>query len=242
MQIRVAFTPPDTPLATGAGWTGVAIDVLRATSTLTVALGNGAAGVVAFADTADAIRHRDSVPGALACGERDGRIVPGFDLGNSPFEYSPERVRGRVLAFASTNGSRAIRALGGCERVLLAAFVNASAVLRALEGARGVQIVCAGKLGRFALEDAACAGWLCAALEGRGATLDASARMASRLAPDGAHAVRALVEGCPHGRVLGALGPEFVRDVAFCGSLDALDGVYALDGGRTGTPGASGAA
>lgn len=232
MNVRVAFTPPGHPLVVPSGWTGVAVDVLRATSTLTVALSNGAAGVKPFASTAAALEFRDSHCGALACGERDGRIVAGFDLGNSPFEYTPERIGGRTLAFASTNGSLAMRALAGCDSVLLGAFISASAVLRALEGVSGVQIVCAGKLGHFALEDAAFAGWLCGALKARGAQFDASARMASRLAPAGASAVRALVEGCSHARYLSALGPEFARDVTFCATLDAVDEV-----GRIGAAG-----
>lgn len=233
MNVRVAFTPPDHPIALPSGWAGVAVDVLRATSTLTVALSNGAAGVRPFASTAAALEFRDSHPGVLACGERDGRIVAGFDLGNSPFEYTPERVGGRTLAFASTNGSLAMRALAGCGSTLLGAFVSASALLRALEGAPGVQIVCAGKLGDFALEDAAFAGWLSGALGARGARLDAPARMASHLAPAGASAVRALVEGCSHARYLSALGPEFARDVTFCATLDAVDEV-----GRVGATGA----
>lgn len=165
MNVRVHLTPPPRGSAGGPGFVGVAVDVLRATSTLTAASAHGAASIVPFAETAEALRFRDATPGALACGERDGRIVPGFDLGNSPFEYAPDVVGGRTLAFASTNGSRAMLALERCDRVLLGAFVNANALLRALEAARvpgvapsGVVICCAGSLGRFSHEDAAFAG------------------------------------------------------------------------------------
>lgn len=222
MRVRVALVPPPAASArVPAAACGIAIDVLRATTTLTAALANGARAVVPLADPAAAIAMRDAAPGTLACGERDGRRVPGFDLGNSPFEYLPERVAGRTLAFASTNGSLALRALRGCRRRIAGAFVNVSAVLEAVAGEPEVWIVCAGKLGRFALEDAACAGWLCARLAARGAALDGpAARLAAAAAPRDAAAALALVEGSAHGRTLRALGPEFAADVAFCARLD----------------------
>lgn len=236
MIVRVHLTPPPRGTAGGPGFVGVAIDVLRATSTLTAASANGAARIVPFAETAEALRFRDATPGALACGERDGRIVEGFDLGNSPFEYAPEVVSGRTLAFASTNGSRAMLALERCDRVLLGAFVNASAVLSTLvlpESGGGassaIEIVCAGSLGRFSYEDAAFAGWLCRALAAQGATLDGEgARSALAHAPGGADDVRARVERSQHGLMLASLGEEFAADVAWCATLDRLDHVASL--------------
>lgn len=212
-----------------AQWAGVAIDVLRATTSLTVAMAHGARGIEPFATTEAALQRRAAGPDVLACGERNGRIVHGFDLGNSPAEFTRERVAGKTLAFASTNGSLAMRSLAGCGRRWLGAFVNASAVARALERERFVWLTCAGKEGRFAAEDAACAGWLCAALEARGATLgNPAARLVRALAPAGADAVRAAVEGAEHGRTLRAMGPEYAADVAFCASLDKIDQAYAF--------------
>lgn len=230
-------------LATGRRpWAGVdsancvvAVDVLRATSTLSVALANGAARIVPLTDAAEAISRRDAEPGSLACGERDGRIVPGFDLGNSPFDYTPGRVKGRTLYFASTNGSWAMRhamARDGphFDSWTLGSFVNATATLEGVFGHPSLLIACAGRLGRFALEDAAFAGWLCARLAARGAHLaNDAARFAATLAPRDEAGIRALVEGCSHGRYLRSLGPEFARDVEFCSRLDAVGGSYELD-------------
>ena len=207
-----------------SGVVGVAIDVLRATSTLTVARRNGAAAVIPFADTTLAIAYRGAHPDALICGERNGSIVPGFDLGNSPSEYSAERVRGRTLAFASTNGSRAMLAQIGCQRRLLGAFVNASAVVRACAGAAHVRITCAGDRGQLSSEDLACAGWIARALRERG--FEASGEdtsFAIEQAPVGAEAVHHAVEVAPHGKALALLGEQYQRDVAFCATLDALD-------------------
>ncbi len=116
-------------------------------------------------------------------------------------------------------------------RRLLAAFVNAAAAERALTSEAAVVIVCAGRLERFSLEDALFAGWLCARLEARGATLEgAAARLARALAPRDAAEVRALVEGSSHGRYLRSLGPEFAADVEFCARLDAIDRAFELTG------------
>ena len=120
--MRVALVPP-APGAVPAGVCAVAIDVLRATTTLAVARLNGAARIAPFATPAEALAFRGRTPGALACGEREGRIVEGFDLGNSPGEFTRERVNGKPLAFASTNGSLALLAASRCRRRVLGNFV-----------------------------------------------------------------------------------------------------------------------
>jgi 2-phosphosulfolactate phosphatase len=224
-RVRVALVPP-APGVLPARACAAAIDVLRATTTLAWARTHGAARIEPFADPAAALAFRDGHPGTLACGERDGRIVPGFDLGNSPGEYTRERVSGRTLAFASTNGSRALLAAARCHGRWLASFASLSAVVEALAAesqASDVWLVCAGKLGGFALEDAACAGTIAARLGARGATLaNDGARLAATLACTSASEVRALVTGSDHGRWLASLGEAFAADVAACATLDAL--------------------
>jgi 2-phosphosulfolactate phosphatase len=226
VRVSVLFSPAG---AVVDGPCAVIIDVLRATTTLTVALVNGARGVTPVATPQEALALRASRPDTLACGERDGRIVPGFDLGNSPYEYTAERVGGRSLAFASTNGSLAMLAARGARRRVLAAFVNARAVVDRIQGEPEVVIVCAGKLGRFSLEDAACAGLLLARLEAHGAVAaDPAARLARALAPADEDEVRALVEGASHARDLAAMGGAYVRDLEFCAGLDTIDRAFDL--------------
>ncbi len=206
-----------------AACVGVAIDVLRATTTLTVARRNGAVGVMPFAETSQALAYRAAHPTALACGERDGSIVAGFDLGNSPFEYTCERVAGRILAFASTNGSRAMLSQQGCAIRLLGAFVNASAVVRACTAATFVRLTCAGDRGQRSNEDLACAGWIAAALVKQGfQPYGSEVAVALASAPVGSDAVRLAVEGSFHAGILASMGSEYQRDVAFCATLDAV--------------------
>jgi len=227
VRVAVLLAPDAAPIDPAA--TVVVIDVLRATSTLTEALAHGAARVLPVASPEAAFEARRADPSALLCGERGGRRIPGFDLGNSPLEYPPEVVAGRTLVFASTNGSHAMRRALAARQRLLAAFTNLGAVTEALRSAAAVMVICAGKFGDFCLEDAACAGLLCARLERAGARLEgAGARFARTLAPADADGVRALLQGCDHGRVLRGLGAEFARDVEFCAALDVRDRVFAL--------------
>jgi 2-phosphosulfolactate phosphatase len=208
--------------------TAVVIDVLRATTTLSVALANGAGPVLPADSPEQARKLAERHPGALLCGERDGRRIAGFDLGNSPAEYGRDVVAGRTLVFASTNGSLALLAAHPARTRWLGCFATAGAVLEEVAKQDRVVCVCAGKLGRPSLEDTAFAGWLCARLAGRGAQLDPAARMAARLAPRDDFDVRALVEGSSHGRYLRALGGEFARDVAFAAGVDRLDRAFAV--------------
>lgn len=205
----------------------VVVDVLRATTTLTVALGHGARSVRAAATPEEALALRRADPGLLLGGERDGRRIEGFDLGNSPFEYPVPAVAGKRLVFSSTNGSLALLAAARAGRRVLGAFVNARAAVDRVARERAVVIVCAGKLGRFALEDAACAGLLCERLVAAGAeAIGPEAALARFLAPRDSAETRALVQGSAHGRTLRSLGPDYARDVEFCADLDALDQAF----------------
>jgi len=202
----------------------VVIDVLRATSTLATAFAAGAARVITAGTVAEAraisARHAD----ALLCGERNGRIVPGFDLGNSPFEYVRERVAGKTLVFASTNGSQALAFTEAARLRILAAFLNAAAVIERVARESEVWLVASGKLGVPAIEDTACLGWIARGLIARGfAAGDAAVEMALRVAPRDAAGVKLLVGRCAHARALIACGASFARDVARCAELDALD-------------------
>jgi 2-phosphosulfolactate phosphatase len=232
-DVHGATTPPARrpaePAAVSERAIAIVIDVLRATSSLVVALANGAAGVIAAGTVEEGFALKRRHPDGLLCGERDGRIVPGFDLGNSPTEYEAARVRGRLLLFASTNGSQALRLASSARRRLLGAFVNAAAVVEEAAGAGEVALVAAGKLGRFSLEDAACAGWIARGLAARGFVPDGpAARFALAAAPADDAGVRALLQGCSHGRYLRWLGGSFARDVDLCARLDTVGAAFAV--------------
>jgi 2-phosphosulfolactate phosphatase len=145
------------------GAVAVVVDVLRATTTIIHALAAGCVAVRPCVEVEEARRLADGMPAGrvLLAGERDGRPLPGFDLGNSPRQFTCSVCRGSTLVLTTTNGTRALLHAGGAARVLVAGFVNYSAVCEQLRhDLRPVHILCAGDQGAVALEDTLLAGAL----------------------------------------------------------------------------------
>jgi len=139
--------------------TVVVIDVLRATTTIVHALAAGASEVAPCEEIEDAKKLAATLgTQAVLSGEREGLPIPGFDLGNSPAEYTRERVGGKTLVFTTTNGTRAMHRCRHAARVLLGAFVNFSAVCRELADDDQIALICAGTDGHVTREDTLLAG------------------------------------------------------------------------------------
>lgn len=209
------------------GWTVAVVDCLRATTSVAAALASGAVGVVPCDSEAAARR----VDGAVLAGERGTDPIAGFDLGNSPAGFTPERVRGRTVALLTTNGTRAILASreAGADVVAAFALVNAGAVAARLGAGACARlaIVCAGRVGHFGLDDAFAAGAL---IERLGATdLDDSGRAARLLYESGRADPLALLRSSSAGRRLEELG--YRDDVEFAARGDSLDVVPVLADG-----------
>ena len=139
----------------------VVIDVLRATTTIINALGNQASSIIPVVSVEQA-RLTAQRADAMLGGERDCVKLEGFDFGNSPAEYTKERVKNQVIALTTTNGTRALLACVEAEQVLVAAFANLSAVRQKIANHRKVNIICAGTNGEITLEDTLLAGALAA--------------------------------------------------------------------------------
>lgn len=139
----------------------VVIDVLRASSTIVTALMNHAKGIIPVEDMGEASRISQSVDSdnLLLCGEKDGIKIEGFDLGNSPFEYSSEVVKDKTLIFNTTNGTKAIKKAVGSSELYIGTFLNLSTTVHTLhQEQKDVVLVCAGWRGRMAIEDLLLAG------------------------------------------------------------------------------------
>jgi 2-phosphosulfolactate phosphatase len=268
VRLRLLLTPPDRddlpesaleieriPESFGrrAGYGVVVIDVLRATSSLAHAFAEGAAEALFFSTLRAAIEsRRQAASSVLACGEREGIKVAGFDLGNSPLEFTRRRVAGASLYFASTNGSRAFLATHEAARQWAVAFVNLEAGVRRVaewltrrgaespeagDAAADLHVVCAGKLDEPAAEDTACAARLVlrlmATLGAAGVDVETQVEGgALAFAPESEEETLRIVAESEHGRYLASLGPEFEADVAWCSRWDALDVVPEGVGGR----------
>jgi 2-phosphosulfolactate phosphatase len=162
-DVHVHLLPGLAPPDALRGGVAVVIDVLRASTTMVYALAAGCPCVrpCAEIDEAKALAGSMRAGRVLLGGERGGSPIPGFDLGNSPREYTARACKGNTLVFTTTNGTRALLRAAEAERVLVAAFINYSAVCEQLrQETRPVHIVCAGTEGEVTLEDTLLAGAL----------------------------------------------------------------------------------
>ena len=163
MRLDVLLTPGEVVPGELVDRTVVVIDILRATTTMVQALSAGAKAIYPVASIEEALRlantfGRDEV---LLCGERKCLPIEGFDLGNSPREFTPDRVAGKTLLMTTTNGTTALGLASGAARVVIGSLLNLGAIVESLarSGAEPV-LLCAGRERHFGLEDAAYAGLL----------------------------------------------------------------------------------
>lgn len=162
MRIDTYFTVPEVDGASLAESTVVVIDVVRSTTTIIEALANGARAIFPTESTEDAVRLAQSLgrEDSILCGERKGEKVEGFDLGNSPAEFTREVVEDKKLVMSTTNGTRALAIAQEGERVLPCALTNLGAVAAELASVERITVICAGREDSFSLDDALCAGHL----------------------------------------------------------------------------------
>jgi 2-phosphosulfolactate phosphatase len=225
----VAFTPAGVRNAAGRRAV-VVIDVLRATSTIVQAMASGVRSVLPAGSVEDAARMAEQIgrDAVLLCGEQDCQPIRGFHLGNSPAAFTPERVSGKTLIMTTTNGTAALLAVAAAEQVIVGALLNAGAVARTLAGAgEDALLLCAGREGAFALEDALCAGRIIRrvrAATGTTVSGNDAATAAVRLA--GHAATERRLARTAAGRRLRELG--LGADVAFCAQEDRYEVVPRL--------------
>ena len=138
----------------------VVIDLLRASSTICHALSAGAKGVVPFVEVDEVRKHAGGYmqSAVVLGGERKGHRIEGFDLGNSPTEYTPEKVFGKTVLFTTTNGARAVAHARLAKRVVIGATANRRAIVAALADEPAIDILCAGTNGTVTREDILAAG------------------------------------------------------------------------------------
>jgi 2-phosphosulfolactate phosphatase len=259
LRVDVALTPAQLPGLRSrddlARTDVVVIDVLRATSTVVAALQSGCDGVRPVAGLEDAAAiargahagthagtHADpgmrpdagGVRAAVLGGEREGVAPPGFDLGNSPDEYTAAACGGRPVVLCTTNGTQAVAAVavaGGARGVWAAGFLNAGATCRALlaGGARDVLLLCAGTRGRVAADDVAVAGCLAGSLLSmtEAAEPGDGARVAVALFEAWRADLPGLLRRSESGRRLLRIGLQ--RDIETCARLDRDDVAVRLD-------------
>ena len=161
MMVSVHLLPALIPSGALRGGVAVVIDVLRASTTIAHALAHGCEAVIPCLEIDEARRIAADLPEgqALLGGERGGEPIAGFDLGNSPGDYSAKACCGKTLVMTTTNGTKALLACLEAESILVGAFVNfAATVQRLIHEERPIHVVCAGTEGQVSYEDSLLAG------------------------------------------------------------------------------------
>ena len=231
MRIDVAPTPREFN-GTNSDTAVIVIDVFRASSTIATALANGARFVLPTADVEQAVKLAAPYgkSEALIGGERECIRIEGFDLGNSPREYAPETVGGKVVILTTTNGTNALFAARDAGAVYVGCFLNFSAVARAVGEWPNVSVLCAGNEGRLSLEDYICAGGFVARLAKKSSSLN-DAALAARAAYQSVEAaLPKFLLSSGHARRLAGLG--FRSDLDLALKLDTVPVVPRFKDGR----------
>jgi 2-phosphosulfolactate phosphatase len=212
----------------------IVVDVLRSSTTIITALANGAKEIIPVSDIESAVKISGSLFGdvTLRAGERNGRMIEGFNLGNSPQEYAEQTVKGKSIIFMTTNGTTAIAKARYAKHLVIAGFANLTTVVEFLTGLNeDFVILCAGKENRFCLEDVICAGRILTCLEGElneTLTLDDGAIAAMALEKAFGKNILRMLKGCSHGKFLTDIG--FADDLRLCAQVDALPILPVLSG------------
>jgi len=254
MKIDAVLSPKELPaLATRdlRATACVVFDVLRATSAFVTALHNGAKEIIPVSEISEALEIKKKRPDVLLGGERNGvRISAGgidFDLGNSPREFVPEKVRGKTIVSTTTNGTRALRACANAKAILAVSLLNLEATAKFLQrhNFENILIVCAGTYENAAQEDILAAGATCELLSAREVLADGhrprpifsdSAQIAFRAFMQAKSDLSAAICDSANARRLLSI-PELRDDVSFCLQRDIFplvaraegDGIIRLD-------------
>ena len=226
MRLDVFYTPIQVKPSDTAGRLVAIVDVLRASTSVATALGNGARTVMPVEGADEVIFrskefHRSQI---ILAGEQKMLPIPGFDLGNSPQSFTSEAVEGKTILFTTTNGTRALLGVQGARDIVIASYVNFTAVLALMKVAASsntdIAIICAGEEGSFTLEDAACAGRYVRAIPKRATVEMNDAASASVLIEKkyGDNIAKVFKEST-HGKALQEAG--FGADLAAAAEVDA---------------------
>ncbi len=235
MKVNVLLSPNNVDELYFTSKTTVVIDVLRATSVIVQALNNGAKEVIPVGSIDFAMKISVNAHGGqtLLCGERNTKMIDGFDLGNSPQDYTKGLVHRKSIILFTTNGSKAIVKAKYSNKLLVASFNNLSAIAESLiDLGSDVEIVAAGSNGMFCIEDTICSGALIQTMKSLKEDIEITdAGWASLVLNDqfGSDIGKMLRES-EHGKIL--IGNGFEEDLAFCSERDNMPIVPFYKGGE----------
>ena len=226
-NLEVVFTPEEIKNRRLSDKLIVVIDVLRASSTIITALAYGCRGLVPILSPEQAKEKAQQFKKeeVLLGGEREGRKIKGFDLGNSPREYQKEIVEDRIIIFSTTNGVKTLERIRGAFRIIIASFLNLQATFNYCSKFQGdILLACAGKEGYFSLEDTVCAGKLINSLRDiySDTCQEADANLTAQvLYKKFGNNILEMLRKSQHGQYLESIGLR--KDLEFCSQLDIFN-------------------
>jgi 2-phosphosulfolactate phosphatase len=226
-SVEVVFSPALLQYYTVENKIVVVIDILRATSSICVAFQHGALRIlpVETVNECSAFRNQDF----LCAAERDGQVVEGFDIGNSPFSYMGDHINGKSIVLTTTNGTIAIHMARNAYQVVIGSFLNLSYLCNWLRNQnRDVILLCAGWKNKFNLEDTLFAGAVVAALRNDFNINCDSAIVAEDLYALAAADLYKYVQKSSHSHRFEDLGIK--EDVAYCMQTDIMEVIPVLEG------------
>jgi 2-phosphosulfolactate phosphatase len=228
VRVDVVLGPQQLTQAEVVGRVVAVIDVLRASTTIAVALANGARAVVPLESSDEVVQRSKSFErgDVRLAGERKMRAIPGFEFGNSPIEFTRDAVEGKTVLLSTTNGTPALVSVQGARDVVVASYVNFTAALAllrtAVRGATDVTILCSGRERQFSLEDAACAGRYASHIARRlpDVQFNDAAQAAELVDRHYGDQLDRLFADSAHGQALAEAG--FGEDLRVCAEVDAF--------------------
>jgi 2-phosphosulfolactate phosphatase len=226
MKIEVFFSPSQVDELFLRDKNVIVIDVLRASSSIATALMNGAREIIPVSTIESAVKISGNLFGdvVLRGGERNGKMIEGFNLGNSPSEYTPDAVKGKSIIFCTTNGSSAIVKSRYAKNLVVGGFINMTTVIEFVkELNEDFYILCAGKQSLFCIEDSVCAGMIISLLmndESISIELNDPAVAAAVLFKSMGKNLPRTVRATDHGKYLTEIG--FKNDIKLCTDIDSV--------------------
>jgi len=230
-EAHVCLTPALLPLYNVEEYIVVVIDIFRATSSICYGIENGAEAIIPVSQVEECSAYREKGLDYLLAAERDGKVVDGFDFGNSPFSYTAEKVAGKTVVLTTTNGTHALHLSRSAKRIVIGSFLNLTALSNWLKTQHeNILLVCAGWKNNFNLEDTLFAGAVIEQLKTEGFVLDDAALAANDLFQLGKDDINLYLKKTSHGERLKKLGIE--KDIEFCLQVDITTAIPVLEGER----------
>jgi 2-phosphosulfolactate phosphatase len=229
--VHVCLSPALLPLYKVEDYVVVIIDIFRATTSICYGIENGAEAIIPVSQIEECIAYQEINPGYLLAAERDGKVVDGFNFGNSPFSYTKEKVAGKTIVLTTTNGTHALHLSRSAKKVVIGSFLNLTALCNWIKSQpEDILLVCAGWKNNFNLEDTLFAGAVVEQLKESEFVSDDAAIAANDLYNLAKNNLDQYLKKTSHSERLKQLGIE--ADIAFCLQVDVATAIPLLDGER----------